>query len=66
MLRDVLVQVYDDRLDEVYDKQLRKWDVIIVNTIISHQGKTADIYGDLVEYCDVPVNSFKEIIVPRL
>ena len=61
MLRDVLVQVYDDRLDEVYDKQLRKWDVIIVNTIISHPGKTADISGDLVEYLDVPVNSFKEI-----
>jgi len=59
MLRDVMVQVYDDRLDEVYDKQLRKWDVIIVDTINDHQGKTADVYGDLVEYWDVPVDSFK-------
>ena len=59
--RDVLVDVYNPRLDETFDRQLQKWEVINVETI-EEMGKTADlaVYGELI-YMGVPLDSFKVI-----
>ena len=55
------MDVYNPRLDETFDRQLQKWEVINVETI-EEMGKTADlaVYGELI-YMGVPLDSFKVI-----
>lgn len=57
--RDVLVDVYNPILDETFDRQLQKWEVLNVETI-EEMGKTADVavYGGLI-YMGVPLDSFQ-------
>jgi hypothetical protein len=40
-VKNVLVEVYKSRLDEVWDKQYRRWDEIEVDSI--SEGKFADV-----------------------
>ena len=59
--KDVLVEVQKIRLFEVWDKQYRRWDELIVEAI-SYNGKNATIYTaerDLIE--EVPTDSFEVI-----
>ncbi len=60
-VRNILVDVQKPRLEEVWDKQYRRWDELIVETI-SYNGKKANIYtsdGDIL--IDVPDDSFVKV-----
>ena len=61
MQRDVSVEVYNPRLEETFDRQLKKWDTIVVETM-EPLGKTSDlaVYGDLI-YLGVPTDSFRQV-----
>jgi len=61
MLKDVLVELGKPRLDEVWDKQLRRWDEIVVEKI-DEAGNFAHLTtfeGDV--YLHVPLKSFEVI-----
>ena len=60
-LKNILVDVQKVRLDEVWDKQYRRWDELNVETI-SWTGKKAMIStsdGDIL--LDVPEDSFTKV-----
>jgi hypothetical protein len=60
ILKNVLVEVEMTRLQEVWDKQLKRWDVITIEGITSN-GKTANVLtyeGDLIR--DLPISCFEE------
>lgn len=59
MLKDVLVELGKPRLDEVWDKQLRRWDEIIVEKIDEMGGfaHLTTFEGDV--YLHVPLSAFE-------
>ena len=61
MLKDVLVELAKPRLDEVWDKQLRRWDEFPVESIIEagHFSDLTTFDGDV--YMHVPNDSFMVI-----
>ena len=63
ILKNVLVEVEKPRLQEVWDKQLYKWDELNVESI-NVTGKSADICtyeGDIL--LNVPIEVY-EVVVP--
>lgn len=61
MLKNVLLEVYKPRLEEVWDKQFNRWDELNVETI-SWTGKRANILtteGDILR--DVPEEAFQKV-----
>lgn len=56
--RDVLVEIDKVRLHEIWDKPLKKWEIIVVERI-DNKGKTADLvtYNEDI-YMNVPVDAF--------
>ena len=61
MLKNVLVEVEKRRLQEVWDKQLKRWEEISVESI-DYTGKTANICteeGDII--ISVPIDAFEKI-----
>lgn len=61
ILKDVLVEVAKPRLEEVWDKQLRRWDEFPVEKIdrISNYVNLTTSDGDI--YMHVPTYAFEEI-----
>lgn len=61
MTRTVLVEFYQVRADELWDKTLNKWDTLCIEKIDEH-GKTANLItydGDVWQ--SVPVDSYKVV-----
>jgi hypothetical protein len=61
ILRNILVEMERPRLNEVYDKYLKKWDELLVESIDTY-GKICDITaynGDVYE--EVPLDAFEVI-----
>jgi hypothetical protein len=64
ILRSILIEKYDRRMDEIWDKQLNKWTELNVNSIVSN-GSTTDLYtcdGDI--YRSLPNSAFELIKSP--
>lgn len=60
-LKPVVVEVQKSRLDEIWDKSFRKWDVVRVDTIIDN-GQSAELVteeGDTIY--DVPREAFEVV-----
>ena len=59
--RDVLVEATDRKTDEIYDLQLKKWDMLHVERI-DVAGKTADITTyDGNQWWHVPMDAFETV-----
>ena len=59
MKRDVLVEVFKPRFDEVWDKALKRWDELNAEKM-DVQGKIANLTTvDKDVYLSVPVDSFE-------
>ena len=61
ILKDVLVEMEKSRLDEVWDKQLRKWDEITVEKIDRMGGFAHLTTSDGDVYLHVPLFVFEEL-----
>lgn len=62
ILRDILVaDVYNPKLDETFDRQLKKWEVMTLEKIAVWE-KTADmVTWDGNTMLDVPLDAFKVV-----
>jgi hypothetical protein len=59
--KNVVVDVKKSRLDEVWDKQYRKWDELRVDNVVS-DGAVADLFtyeGDILQ--NVPTEAFEVV-----
>lgn len=61
MLKNVLVEVEKRKLQEVWDKQLKRWEELNVESI-NYIGKTVDVCTDEGDfYYGIPIDAFEKI-----
>ena len=60
-VKNILVDVQKPRLEEVWDKEYKRWDELIVETINYNEKKATICTTDGDILIDVPVDSFVKI-----